>query len=101
MIDSYSLFKFKFLIILVCLLFIAYLHSISHNLSLFSRHLNGYRHLLNYILQALVNKSVNMVKQLYYSEIHSKNIKIYLSKLYTGKYSEVNDVIKYMLKTLA
>ena len=36
-----------------------------------------------------------MVKQLYYSEIHSKNIEIYLSKLYTGKYSEVNDVIKY------
>ena len=34
-----------------------------------------------------------MVKQLYYSEIHSKNIEIYLSKLYTGKYSEVNDVI--------
>ena len=40
-----------------------------------------------------------MVKQLYYSEIHSKNIKIYLSKLYTGKYSEVNDVIKYTPKT--
>ena len=40
-----------------------------------------------------------MVKQLYYSEIHSKNIEIYLSKLYTGKYSEVNDVIKYTLKT--
>ena len=39
-----------------------------------------------------------MVKQLYYSEIHSKNIEIYLSKLYTGKYSEVNDVIKYTLK---
>ena len=36
-----------------------------------------------------------MVKQLYYSEIHSKNIEVYLSKLYTGKYSEVNDVIKY------
>ena len=34
-----------------------------------------------------------MVKQLYYSEIHLKNIEIYLSKLYTGKYSEVNDVI--------
>ena len=40
-----------------------------------------------------------MVKQLYYSEIHSKNIEIYLSKLYTGKYSEVNDVIKYTTKT--
>ena len=40
--------------------------------------------------------SVNMVKQLYYSEIHSKNIEIYLSKLYTGKYSEVNDVIKVL-----
>ena len=40
-----------------------------------------------------------MVKQLYYSEIHSKNIEIYLSKLYTGKYSEVNDVIKYTPKT--
>ena len=37
-----------------------------------------------------------MVKQLYYSEIYSKNIEIYLSKLYTGKHSEVNDVIKYM-----
>ena len=34
-----------------------------------------------------------MVKQLYYSEIYSKNIEIYLSKLYIGKYSEVNDVI--------
>ena len=67
------------------------------NLSLLSRHLNHYRCLLNYVLQALVNKSVNMVKQLYYSEIHSKNID-YLSKLYTGKYSEVNDVIKYMPK---
>ena len=40
-----------------------------------------------------------MVKQLYYSKIHSKNIEIYLSKLYTGKYSEVNDVIKYPPKT--
>ena len=26
------------------------------------------------ILQALVNKSINMVKQLYYSEIHSKSM---------------------------
>ena len=34
-----------------------------------------------------------MVKQLYYSKIHSKNIEIYLSKLYIGKYSEANDVI--------
>ena len=34
-----------------------------------------------------------MVKQLCCSEIHSKNIEIYLSKLYIGKYSEVNDVI--------
>ena len=34
-----------------------------------------------------------MVKQLYYSEIHSKNIEIYLSKLYIGKHSEINDVI--------
>ena len=40
-----------------------------------------------------------MVKQLYYSQIYLKNIQIYLSKLYTGKYSEVNDVIKYMLTT--
>ena len=40
-----------------------------------------------------------MVKQLYYSEIHSKNIEIYLSKLYTDKYSEVNNVIKYAPKT--
>ena len=40
-----------------------------------------------------------MVKLLYYSEIHSKNIKIYLSKLYIGKYSEVNDVINYTQKT--
>ena len=53
---------------------------------------NHYRHLLNYVLQVLVNKSVNMVKQLYYSEIHSKNIEIYLSKLYIGKYSQFNDV---------
>ena len=37
-----------------------------------------------------------MVKQLYYSEKHRN---IYLSKLYTGKYSEVNDVIKYTSKT--
>ena len=44
------------------------------------------------VLQALVNKNANMVKQLYYSGIHSKNIEIYLSKLYIGKYSEVNDV---------
>ena len=36
-----------------------------------------------------------MVKQLHNSEIHSKNIEIYLSKLYVGKYFEVNDVIKY------
>ena len=36
-----------------------------------------------------------MLKQLYYSKIHLKNIKIYLSKyIATGKYSEVNDVIK-------
>ena len=34
-----------------------------------------------------------MVKQLYCNEIHSKNIEIYLSKLYIGKYSEVNNVI--------
>ena len=60
------------------------------NLSLLSkrlncyRRLNRYRRLLNYVLQALVNKRVNMVKQLYYSEIHSKNIEIYLSKLYKG-----------------
>ena len=33
-----------------------------------------------------------MVKQLYYITIHSKNIEIYLSKLYTGKYSEVNSI---------
>ena len=40
-----------------------------------------------------------MVK-LYYSEIHSKTSKSsYLSKLYIGKYSEVNDAIKYMQKT--
>ena len=49
-----------------------------------------YRRQLNYVLQALVNTNANMVKQLYYSEIHSKNIEIYL---YIGKYSEVNDVI--------
>ena len=40
-----------------------------------------------------------MVKQLHYSELHLKRIEIYLSKLYIGKYSEVNDVIKYTLKT--
>ena len=43
---------------------------------------------------------VNMANQLYYSEIHSKNIEIYLSKLYIGTYDEVHDdevqdVIKY------
>ena len=75
------------------------MHSISHNVSLLSRRLNCYRCLLNYVLQVLVNKSVNMVKQLYYSEIHLKNIEIYLSKSYTGKHSEVNDVMKYTLKT--
>ena len=32
-----------------------------------------------------------MVKQLYYSKIHSKNIEIYLSKLYTGKYSKARN----------
>ena len=37
--------------------------------------------------------NTNMVKQLYCNEIHSKNIEIYLSELYIGKYSEVNDVI--------
>ena len=35
----------------------------------------SYRRLLNYVLQLLVNKNVNMVKQLYYSEIHSKTSK--------------------------
>ena len=40
-----------------------------------------------------------MVKQLYIIVNTFKNIEIYLSKLYTGKYSEVNDVIKYMPKT--
>ena len=39
-----------------------------------------------------------MVKQLYYSKIHVKNIEIYLSKLYIGTYYEVNDVIKYTAK---
>ena len=39
-----------------------------------------------------------MVKQLHYSEIHSKNIEICLSKLYIGKYSEFNDVIMYTQK---
>ena len=76
MIDPYSLFKF---LILVCLLFIAYLHSISHNLSLLSRRLNLYRRLLNYVLQALVNKSINMVKQLYYSEIQKTSKSICLN----------------------
>ena len=100
MIDLYSLFKFLIFNYSGLFAFLTYLHSISHNLSLLSRHLNRYRRLLNYVLQAFVNKSVNMVKQLYYNEIHSKNIEIYLSKLYTGKYSEINDVIKYTLKTV-
>ena len=39
------------------------------------------------------------IKQLYYSEIHLKNIEICLSMLYTVKYSEFNDVIKYMQET--
>ena len=34
-----------------------------------------------------------MVKQLYYSKMHSKNIEIYI-----GTYYEINDVIKYMAK---
>ena len=42
-------------------------------------------------LQALGNKSVNMVKQLYYSKIHSKNIDLF--KLYNSTYY-VDDVIK-------
>ena len=79
--------NFKFL---VCLLFIAHLHSvcIAHNinqsvlLSLLSKCQLSYRRLLNYVLQPLVNKNANMVKQLYYSKIHSKNIEIFLSKLY-------------------
>ena len=37
--------------------------------------------------------NANMAKELYCSETHSKNIEIYLSRLYIGKYSEVNDVI--------
>ena len=76
------------------MLFIAYLHSISHNLSLLSRCLNHYRRLLNYVLQALVNKSVNMVKQLYYSEIHSKNIEIYLSMYIRKSDGKMSDCIK-------
>ena len=64
-------------------------------------HNSCYRCLPNYVLQALVNKSINMVKQLYYSKMYSKNIKIYLSKLlYIGMYYEVNDVIKYTAKHL-
>ena len=39
------------------------------------------------------------IKQLYYSEIHLKNIEICLSMLYIVKYSEFNDVIKYMQET--
>ena len=54
-------------------------------------HLNHYRSQLNCILQALVNKNVNMVKQLIYREICSKNIEIYLSKLYIGNYSEATE----------
>ena len=50
--------------------------------------LNHYRSQLNYILQALVNKNVNMVKQLIYREIY---IEIYLSKLYIGNYSEATE----------
>ena len=33
-----------------------------------------------------------MAKQLYYSEIHLKNIEIYLSKLYIGIYYEVHEI---------
>ena len=55
----------------------------------------------NYVLQTLVNNSINMIKQLYYSKIHLKNIEIYLSKLYLGTYCEVHDVIKYMQKSLS
>ena len=42
-------------------------------------------------LQAHVNNNVNMAEQLHCSEIHSKNIKNMLSKLYI---STVQDVIK-------
>ena len=63
-------------------------------MSLLSRCLNSYRRLINYVLQALVNKNVNMLKQLYYSKIHLKNIEIYLSKLYSSKYSEVKGAIR-------
>ena len=74
--------------------------TISYNINqsvLASRHL---KMLLNYVLQMLVNKSIDMAKQLYYSEIHSKNIEIYLSKLYNGTYYEFDDVIKYTQKPL-
>ena len=39
-----------------------------------------------------------MANQLYYSEIHSKIIEIYLFKLYTGTHYEVHNVIKYTQK---
>ena len=39
------------------------------------------------------------IRALYYSEIHSENIKIYLSKLCIGTYYEVHDIIKYTQKT--
>ena len=43
-------------------------------------------------LQALVNKSVNMAKQLYFSEIHLKIIKIYLSNLEESTHKNIMSV---------
>ena len=39
-----------------------------------------------------------MVKQLYYSEIHLKNIEVYLSKLYISKYSEVHGLLIVLME---
>ena len=41
-------------------------------------------------LHVVVNKSINMAKQLYHIQ---KNIEIYLYKLYIGTYYEVHNVI--------
>ena len=38
-----------------------------------------------------------MAKQLYYSELHLKDIEIYLSKLYISRYYEVQDVIVHTM----
>ena len=63
--------NFKYVAILVCLLFVyAFNIIIIIYLSLPSRCLKALQAPTLLVLQVLVNKSVNMANQLYYSEIH-------------------------------